>query len=133
MSIKPGCPFSPSAIARLELSESGGTLVADGTEQNIYIANAPTAVIDPVILYVNLDNMQVGDATIIKVYYRIASGGAWLLHDFQGFANADGELTNGKVLISIDLSHTRYGIRVTLQQTAGANRSYLWQVIYGGS
>jgi len=133
MGIRPGCALSISTIARLELQETGGTLVADGTEQNIYIANAPTAVIDPIILYMNLDNMQVGDAIAIKVYYRIASGGAWLLHDFQGFANANGELTNGKVLISIDLSHTRYGIRVTLQQTAGTNRSYLWQVIYGGS
>jgi len=114
----------------LELQETGGTLVADGTEQDVYIVNAPTAELKPIVTFINLDNMQVGDATFIRVYYRIASGGAWLLSDFQGFANADGGLTNGKVLIAIDLWPIRYGVRVTLEQTAGANRNYLHQTMY---
>lgn len=114
----------------LELQETGGTLVADGTEQNVYIVNAPTAEFKPLVTFINLDNMQIGDATAIRLYYRIANGGAWLLHDFQGFSDADGGLTNGKVSIAIDLLPNRYGVRLTLQQTAGVNRSYLYETMF---
>ena len=114
--------------ALLVLSATGGTLTADGNEQNLYIDNEPLGCFHARVLYVDLDNMGGGDTTDFKVYYRIADGGGWLQHSYASYTGADGGLANGNVLIAISLGPARHGIRVTLQQTAGVNRAYAWEV-----
>ena len=112
----------------LTLSETGGTHTATGAEDILYIENSPLGVMKPRHMYVNLDNMQAGDTTIIREYYRIKSGGNLELLDYNSYANADGGLPNNRVLILVELSDTRFGFKVTLEQTAGVMRDYDWEL-----
>ena len=114
--------------AELVLSETGGLLTADGNEQTLYINNAPLGTTRGVVLLVDLDNMQGGDTTVLRVYYRVVDGGGLQLLDYQSYTGADGGLANGRKLVAIDLHPYRFGIQVTLEQTAGVNRTYQWQV-----
>lgn len=107
--------------------ETGGTFTADGTEQNIIINNAPLGVFKPRFVYLNLDNMAAGDTIEVKEYYRIASAGNLELIDVNTYTGADGGLLGGRKLIRLTLSDNRYGMKVTLQQTAGVNRDYTWE------
>lgn len=115
----------------LVLTETGGTLLADGTEQNLYINNAPAGVYKPLVVYVNLDNMATADSDVmeIKVYQRITSAGNLELLDYQEFIGDDGGLTDSKKLIAIELLPSRFGCKVTLEQTAGVNKNYDYEVI----
>lgn len=116
--------------AILTLQETGGLLTASGQEQTLYINNAPLGCFLPRTLYVDLDNMLAadGDTTVFRVYYRITAGGALLLQDYASYAGNDGGLANGRKLIAIDLGPNRFGIRVTLDQTAGVNKTYRWEI-----
>lgn len=115
------------AVAGLILQETGGLLTADGTEQTLYINNDPLGIFRPVNIYIDLDNMAGGDTTDIRVYYRITAGGGLQLLDFAQYVGADGGLANSIKLISIDLGPARFGVQVTLEQTAGVNRTYRWE------
>ncbi|GAG25433.1 unnamed protein product, partial [marine sediment metagenome] len=110
--------------ALLVLSETGGTLTADGAEQTLYIDNAPLGVHKPRTVLIDLDNMAGGDTTELRVYYRLNAGGGLQLLDFNPYVGADGGLANSRVLVAIDLYETRFGVQVTLEQTAGVNRDY---------
>ena len=114
--------------AILTLSAVGGTLTASGAEQTIYIDNEPLGCWEPLVLWVDLDNMQAGDTTVFRVYHRLADGGTLQLWDYNSYTGADGGLANGLVAIRIDLGPNRHGFRATLQQTAGVNRDYDWEL-----
>ena len=113
--------------AELTWSETGEVLTADGTEQNTYVSNNPLGVHVPRVVFIDLDNMVGGDTTDIRVYYRLAQGGGWLQQDYQSYTGVNGGLTNGITVIAVDLYPTRFGIRVTLRQTAGGMVDYLWK------
>ena len=113
--------------AILTLSETGGLLTADGTEQTLHINNAPLGNREPRTLLVDLDNMAGGDTTVIRVYYRITAGGGLQLEDFQSYTGADGGLANSIKLVAINLNPNRFGVQITLEQTAGVNRTYRWE------
>lgn len=105
-------------------AETGGTLTADGTEQNIYINNTPAGIFEPLIANIDCTNMAAGDVTILRAYYRIAAGG--------NLRKKDEVTLNGAqdpALKNIILEPNRYGIQVTLEQTAGTNRDYDWEVV----
>lgn len=114
--------------AELTLQEIGGLLTADGNEQTLYVNDAPLGNYEPRVMFVDLDNMLGGDTTDIRVYYRITDGGGLQLHDFAQYIGADGGLTNGKKLITIDLYPNRFGCQITLRQTAGTLRTYHWEI-----
>ena len=114
--------------ALLILSETGGTLTADGTEQTLYIDNAPLGVHKPHTVLVDLDLMEQGDTTELRVYYRLNAGGGLQLLDFNQYVGADGGLANSRVMVAIALYETRFGVQVTLEQTAGVNRGYDWDI-----
>lgn len=116
------------ANAQLTLLETGGTLTANGAEQILYINNAPLGNYRPVVAYVDLDNMAGGDTTVLRVYYRLIAGGALQLWDYNAYVGADGGLANGMEMVSIDLGPARFGVQVTLEQSAGVNRDYVWSV-----
>lgn len=114
--------------ALLTLSETGGTLTADGTEQTLYIDNAPLGVHKPRTIFIDLDNMDQGDTTELRVYYRLNAGGGLQLLDFNQYVGADGGLANSVKLVAIALYETRFGVQVTLEQTVGVNRDYDWSI-----
>ena len=107
------------------LEETGGTLTTDGTEQNVYINNAPAGVYEPRWFNINFTNHTVTEAVTIKVYYQTADGGGWVQDDSQSFVGVPVNL-----LISVALKPNRYGCRVTAEKTAGTNRTYVWEVFY---
>jgi len=118
--------------AILTLTETGGTLTATGpgTEDTLYINNAPAGEYEPKELFIDLDLMQGGDTAVIRIYYRLRVAGGLQLYDYQSYTGADGGLTDGRKLISVGLLPNRYGIQVTLEQTAGVMRNYDWDVHY---
>ena len=119
--------LSAHAEADLSLSSTGGTLTADGTEQTLYRDNEPLGCWMGRTLYVDLDNMQAGDTTEIRVYYRIRDAGNLQQQHYASYAGLDGGLANGNKLIAVTLGPNRHGGHVTLKQTAGVNRDYDWE------
>lgn len=113
--------------AELVLRETGGLLTADGTEQTLYITEPPGN-IKALAAYIDLDNMLQGDTTILRVYYRITSGGGLQLQDYNSYTGVDGGLANSMKLVKIDLGPNRFGMQVTLEQSAGVNRTYRHEV-----
>ncbi len=113
--------------AELVQRETGGLLTASGAEQTLYITEPPGN-IKGLAVYVDLDNMLQGDTTILRVYYRITTGGALQLQDYNSYTGADGGLANSIKLVKIDLGPNRFGLRVSLEQSAGVNRTYRWEV-----
>ena len=107
------------------LTETGGTLTADGTEQNVYINNAPAGVYRPICVKVDLTNHTATETVVLRTYYRITAGGGWLQDDSATYIGVPTVL-----LINVELLPTRFGIRVTLEKTAGTNRAYLWEAFY---
>jgi hypothetical protein len=120
--------ISASTEAMLTLQGTGGTLTADGTEQTLYIDNEPLGCFKSGMAMVDLDNMQAGDTTVLRVYYRIRDAGALQLWGYESFTGADGGLLNGRKLIELDLLPNRHGFQFTLQQMAGTYRSYDWEL-----
>jgi len=94
---------------------AAGTLTADGTEQTVI----EVTTIGTLEGYIDLANMQAGDSVTIRLYVRLKSGGAYRLYDSATYTDAQ-----TKPALHIVKLPTRYGIRVTLEQTAGVNRDY---------
>ena len=107
------------------LEETGGTLTTDGTEQNVYINNAPAGVYEPRWFNINFTNHTVTETVIIRTYYRTVAGGGWVEDDSETIVGVPVSL-----LICIELKPTRFGIRITAEKTAGTNRDYAWEVFY---
>ena len=114
--------------AILALSSTGGTATATGQEQTLFIDDEPLGCWRPLTLLVDLDNMAGGDTTVIRVYYRLNDGGTLKLQSYNSYTGADGGLANGLKIVAIDLHPNRHGFQVTLDQTAGTNRDYDWEL-----
>lgn len=92
-----------------------GTLTADGTEQTILEKDS----IGTFEGWIDLANMASGDTVVIKVYAKAKSGGSYRQYDSASYSNAQ---TNPAVHVTT-LS-TKYGIKITLTQSAGTYRTY---------
>lgn len=108
------------------LTETGGTLSADGTEQDVYKNDAPSGVFKPIAVKIDCTNHTVTESITIKTYYRIKSGGNYILQDTVSYLLT----TISPELLNIALEPNRYGVKVTLEKTAGTNRDYDWEVVY---
>ena len=116
------------ASAALFLSETGGTLTADGTEQDLLRVTEPLGCWKPLVLMVDLDNMAGGDTTVVRVYYRLRDGGGLQLQSYNSYVGADGGLANNLKVVAIALHPDRHGFLATLEQSAGVNRDYDWKI-----
>jgi len=114
--------------AQPTLQETGGVITSDGTEQIVYIRNAPVSVFEPRVVFISLDDMVALDNVIIKVYYRLAAGGALLLYDYAVYTGVDGGLANGVKIFAGELLPCRFGVEVSLQMTVGA-ADFPWSVM----
>jgi len=117
--------------ASLVTQATGGSLTADGNEQTLYYDNEPLGVFCPITLVLDMDNMQAGDTIAVKIYHRMSDGGGLQLFRYKAWTGADGGLTNGEKLDTFELYPNRHGFRITLQQTAGTNRVYPWELYLG--
>jgi len=109
------------------LTETVGstTTTAINTEYDLYINNAPLGVYRP--LYCNVWGLYhtAAETIILRTYYRPEDAADWALQD---------ELTLvgliDPVLVSIELLPTRYGVKVTIERTAGNSKAYPWEAFY---
>jgi len=113
------------AASIMTLTETGGTLTTDGTEQDVYINNAPAGLYTPKIVLIDFTNHTAGETVVVKSYYRIKSGGGWIENTLDTYAGLQ-----SPELIHLALKDTRYGIKVTAEKTAGGNQDYDWEVVY---
>ncbi len=113
------------AEAEAILEETGGTITTDGTEQNVYINNAPAGVYKPLWFNINLTPMTAAETVVIRNYHRNVDGGAWVQDDAEPLVGPPVNL-----LPWVELHPTRFGCRVTVRTTAGTNRAYVWEVFY---
>ena len=106
------------------LTETGGTVTTDGTEQNVYINSNPLGEFNPIAVLIDCSHQIAGETLIIRLYYDIAPGG-------HGLLLADEVTYVGVItppIIIIGLSPNRYGVQVTIEGD-GAN-AYPWDVHY---
>jgi len=108
------------------LSETGGTVTTDGTEQNVYVNTTPLGEYNPICVTINCTAQTAGETIVIRLYYDNAPGGAGLiLVDEVTYAG----LIDPEMLV-IDLDPNRYGVAVTIEKTGGTNRDYPWDAHY---
>ena len=111
--------------SHLILTETGDTLTADGTEQNLYINDAPAGVYSPRNLFIDFTAHTAGETVVVREYYRIKTGGNYIKVDQVTYVGVQDPL-----LIHIDLKDNRFGVKVTIEKTGGVNRAYDWEVTY---
>jgi hypothetical protein len=117
------------ANAELTLHETGGVLDADGTEQIIYITDPPLGNFKPLVVKIDMDEMDVFDIVTVRVYYRIALGGAWRRTWAHVYNGTDGGLLDGRAMTEIELLPSRFGVKVTLEHGKGFTlKDFPWEV-----
>jgi hypothetical protein len=114
--------------AHLTLYETGGTITTDGTEQVLWLENAPLGNQEARTFKIDLDNMVGGDTVVVKVYHRVVSGGGLQQENYVSYTGADGGLANGSKIAVIALTPNRFGVQVTLQRTGGVDHAFTWEV-----
>lgn len=108
------------------LTEVADQITTDGTEQTVYTEENPAGIFDPRTFKIDMTNQTAAETVDIKVYYRIGAGLNMILQSNTTFAGAQ-----DPDLKFIELEPNRYGIRITIQNTAlGTHRAYDWEVFY---
>lgn len=99
-----------------------GTVAMDGTEKDV-ILDEPTGN-PPRFLegYIDLTPMAAGDTVTVRQYLKIAATGGYVKYAEESYSGAQ-----SLPLLYITTKSGRYGIRVTMQQTAGTNRTFAYQ------
>lgn len=110
--------------AMLVTNEIGGTLTTSGGEDIIWENNAPAGVSEPLNMIIDFTNQTAAETVIVRVYYRITAGGGMIMEDEVAFAGVQDPL-----LKKVKLEPMRYGIRVTMELTAGVSKDYDWSVV----
>lgn len=101
--------------------DATGTLTADGTEQVIKEITAGTTDVK-LHCYIDLTNMAAGDTVTIREYMTIKSLGSSIKYAEEVYNDAQ-----TLPMLHVITKPARYGIKVTLQQTAVPYRDYDWQ------
>jgi len=113
-------------IDRIEAFDAAieGTIVADGLEQNIILdetAGNPSRYLEG---YVGLSPMQAGDTLIIRQYMSLVTGPTtYLKYAEETYLDAQ-----TLFVLFITTKPAKYGLKLTLQQMAGVNRTYTYQL-----
>jgi hypothetical protein len=100
-------------------NKTTGTVTMTGAENTVFEVTEERVVEG----YVDLTNMQAGDSISVKEYMRIASGGAYVLYGSQPLNDAQ-----TIALLWITPKPGAYGVKLTIQQTAGVNRTFAYAV-----
>ncbi len=111
-------------VAMLTLDETGGTLTTNGAVQILWENNAPFGCFEPLVLKLDFTAQTAAESVTIRLWERLRVAGAPVMFDEQIFAGVQYPL--GKY---IDLKPNRFGVRVTLQQTAGVAFNLDWEIM----
>jgi hypothetical protein len=87
--------------------------------------DSPGQNFSPKRFIIDLTEMAASDTLLVKRYYRIESGGSYILEANDSYSDAQ-----AIDLVSFDLHENRHGIKITTTQTAGTARDWAWEVYY---
>jgi hypothetical protein len=113
--------------ALLVLTETSGTVTATGpgTEDDVYRVETPAGVFKPVAVKIDMTDMTVAETVVIRVYERVITGGAFILTSETTFVGVQ-----AVPLKTVNLDPNRFGILVTLEETAGGLQDYDWSATF---
>jgi hypothetical protein len=100
-----------------------GTVVADGSEQTLLEYAGAVAAIGG---YVDLGNMEEGDAVVVRVYVKVRADGEYRLYHSE---RLEGRQEAPALYILPRVSGFAY--KATLQQVAGAYKSFDYLFVKG--
>ncbi len=112
--------------AVLDLERDDGTVTVTDTETTIKEDASPGKVKEGVVVKIDMSAMQAGDTFVVREYYKVKSGGSYILADENTYSDAQ-----SVPLKIVELSPYRYGMKVTAQRTAGSNRDMDWESYIG--
>lgn len=101
------------------IEEAIGSLLMDGTEQTV---KEILTTINKLHCFVDLTPMAAGDIVVVRQYIKIASAGAFAKYAEETYNDAQ-----TLPLLYVITKPANYGIRITIQQTAGTNRTFDWE------
>ncbi len=109
------------------LAETGGTVTTTGpgTEDVVYINDDPQGEHRPEKVVIDFSDQTATETTVVRLYYRIKEGGGYIKKDEEAFAGVQ-----DPELIDVELEPNRFGIKVTIERTAGVAKDYDWEVHY---
>lgn len=109
------------------LTETGGTITTTviNTEYDVYINDDPAGEYRPEKVVIDFSNQTGAETTVIREYYRIKEGGDYIKKDGASFIGVQ-----DPALINIELEPNRFGIKVTIERTAGDAKAYDWETHY---
>lgn len=103
-----------------------GTVTTDGSEQDVYKYDAPTGTFKPVYVKIDFTNHTATESVTLRTYYRIKTGGNYIKQNEVSWALS----VPSPLLVNIDLESNRWGVKVTIEKTAGTNRAYDWEAVF---
>jgi len=100
-----------------------GTLNVDGTEQTLINKEDDKY---PFVLaaWLDLSNMEAADTIILREYVKVKKGGTMVKYAEKGYSGIKPDPA-----LFISSKPSAYGIKITMQQTAGAMKSFDYIVI----
>lgn len=107
------------------LKETGGTITTTGAVQDVYRNETPMGVFEPRKVQIDFTHQTAAETVVVRVYYRIISGGNLIQKDEVIFAGVQ-----TIPLKNIELEPNRFGVQVTMQRTAGGAQNYDWAAFY---
>jgi len=101
------------------IQEATGSLLMDGLEQ---IVKEILTTVNKLHCFVDLTPMLALDTVVVRQYMKIASAGAYVKYAEETYNDAQ-----SLPLLYIVTKPANYGIKVTLQQSAGTYRTLAWE------
>jgi len=107
------------------LGRVGDTVTTDGTEQTIFIVDNPDFSFKPIKFVIDFTNNTATEDVTIKTYYRIKEGGNYIKETELNISGVVDPLLN-----TLDLIPSTFGVKITIEKTAGTNRAYDWECYF---
>ena len=101
------------------VEEAFGTLTATGAEDTI---KEILTTINKLHCFIDLTAMLAGDTIVVRQYMTIKSAGSPIKYAEETFSDVQ-----ALPMLYVITKPARYGIKITLQQTAGTNKNYDWE------
>lgn len=98
--------------------DGNGTLSATGVEDDI----RDSVVEGKLHCFIDLTAMVASDSITVRQYMKIKTGGTYIKYAEETYANVQ-----ALPMLYIVTKPSKWGIKVTLEQTAGTNRDYDWE------
>jgi hypothetical protein len=116
--------YTSSRAAKMDkiqdfLEEAFGTLTADGSEQTV---KEIITTVNKLHAFIDLTNLAGGDTIVVRQFMKIKTAGTYIKYAEETYSGAQ-----SLPMLYIQTKPAKYGIKITLQQTGGTNRTYDWQ------